>query len=125
MVQIAAGLNSDSLLHDGHFGDAPYYAVYSITSEGRLKFEESRPNPGFQQRMHGDPLKARSVAELLKDVDVLLAHQVGPNVKRMKKQFVVLVARFRQPAYALEWAAANHATLLASLNGEGKCIMKV
>jgi len=42
--------------------------------------------------MHGDPDKARGVASIIGDVDCILGHDIGKNVFRMRKKYVILLS---------------------------------
>jgi hypothetical protein len=41
----------------------------------------------------GDPLKARAMASVLENVDVLIGEKLGQNISRLKNKFVCAVVR--------------------------------
>jgi len=75
-----------------HSGDARYFDVYKI-SETETAFLKRIENTSPEEKKHADPEKAKGIGGLLKKkgVQVLVAKVFGPNVKRMKKQFVCIM----------------------------------
>lgn len=84
---------------DEHFGSAKYYLFYEFDLEKKnMVFLKSINNYNPQEEeeeKHGDPKKAKSVSELLKNVSVFVANKYGPNIKRIKKRFVPIISRER------------------------------
>ena len=76
-----------------HFGEAKEYLVYEITKT-EYTLVETVGNKSPEEKMHGDPNKAKGVAHLLKpyNVQVLVNKAFGKNITRMKQQFVVILA---------------------------------
>ena len=79
---------------DTHFGDAKYYLLYEFSADSAesLKTISNTTKPD-KEDIHGDPQKAGSVMQMLKkeNVQVVAAGVFGPNIKRIKNQFVCLL----------------------------------
>jgi len=77
---------------DKHSGDARYFDIYKIT-ETESQFLKRITNTSPEEKRHADPGKAKGIGRLLKQegVQVLVSKVFGPNVKRMKKQFVCIM----------------------------------
>lgn len=86
----AIGLKNDNELTDEHFGDSVYFDIYELT-ENSIKYIKRINNVKVEERMHGDPNKANAIGGLLKEVDILVAFRMGPNILRMKKRFVPVI----------------------------------
>ena len=92
---IAFGTDDGKNLNDDHVGNAKQFLVYRF-SEGKEEFVEKRENPKFaedESLKHGDPAKAANVGSVLNGVDVIVGKRFGPNIVRMKKKFVCVIAR--------------------------------
>ncbi|MCD6414234.1 MAG: hypothetical protein J7L23_01245 [Candidatus Diapherotrites archaeon] len=93
-IKIAVGTDDGTHFTDEHFGSARFYLIYELNLDTlELKKVEERKNTSVEERMHGDPNKAQSVSELLKDIDALVAFAMGPNIIRIKKRFVPVISR--------------------------------
>ena len=86
----------DKLQKGDHFGNAKYYSIYRMSPKEE-SFLGQRKNGNVEEDddedIHGDAGKAKSIASILEDADVLVARQFGPNIKRMIKKFVCVIAR--------------------------------
>jgi predicted Fe-Mo cluster-binding NifX family protein len=77
-----------------HFGDAEYYLLYEFTNQyAELQRKLKNTSISEIEESHGDPLKAGSVVEMLQkeNVKVVVAAVFGPNIKRIKRQFVCIL----------------------------------
>ena len=76
-----------------HFGEAKKYLVYEITKSNSELLNTVR-NESPEEKMHGDPNKAKGVAHLLKPlkVQVLVNKAFGRNITRMQQKFVVILS---------------------------------
>ena len=93
MEFIAAFSTDDGKTYvDKHSGDARYFDVYKI-SETETAFLNRIENSSPEEKKHADPEKAKGIGLFLKKegVQVLVSKIFGPNVKRMKKQFVCIM----------------------------------
>jgi len=77
-----------------HFGDAELFVVYEI-DDGEIHFVKNIKNTSEDEReeVHADPEKARGIAALLKQeqVNTVVSRVFGPNIKRIRKQFVCVL----------------------------------
>ena len=92
---IAFGTDDGENLNNDHVGMAKYFYVYSF-SNGKEELVERRENVKFkgdESVKHGDPEKAKATSSVLKNVDVLVGRKFGPNLPRLLKKFVCVVAR--------------------------------
>jgi len=102
----AIGLKSDNELTDEHFGDSLYFDIYELT-ENSIKYIKRIHNVKVEERMHGDPNKANVIGGLLKEVDILIAFRMGPNILRMKKRFVPVIVNTQNIRKAAETLVLN------------------
>ena len=95
-LTVAIGTDDEKIIKpDDHVGMSEYFQVWKY-SNGELTFKEARENAKYTEdetRIHGDPKKAEVTASVLKDVDVLVGKIMGPNIKRLKDKFVIVVIR--------------------------------
>ena len=79
---------------DRHFGDANYYDIYKISASS-MKFIKRIDNTTEEEdeEIHADPKKAKGISGLLKkeNVQVVVSKIFGPNIKRIKKNFVCII----------------------------------
>ncbi|MBN1366135.1 MAG: 4Fe-4S binding protein [Syntrophaceae bacterium] len=84
-----------TLKSNGHVGKSAYFQIFEY-SEGNLFLKETRENPKYKEdetKVHGDPGKAKATASALAGVDVLVGTLMGPNIVRLKNQFVCAIVR--------------------------------
>jgi len=93
---IAFGTDDGKNLKGGdHVGMSKYFDVYRFF-ENKEEFVGRRENikfKGDESAKHGDPRKAKATSSALKNVDVLVGRRFGPNLPRLLKKFVCVVAR--------------------------------
>lgn len=92
---IAFGTDDGVNLKSDHVGMAKYFYVYRF-SNGKEELVEQRENVKFKgddSMKHGDPEKAKATSSALENVDVLVGRRFGPNLPRLVKKFVCIVAR--------------------------------
>ncbi|MFW6190257.1 MAG: NifB/NifX family molybdenum-iron cluster-binding protein [Candidatus Bipolaricaulota bacterium] len=94
---VACGTKDGERLYSEHFGESPYFQLYKLNSTGYELVEEVEniSKKEDEDEHHGDPAKAKSISSLLKtrSVNTLLAHQMGPNIIKVKKNFVPVISR--------------------------------
>jgi len=92
---VAFGTDDGKNLNTDHVGMAKYFYVYKFSSD-KEELVEKRKNVEFkgdESIKHGDPAKARATSSVLKGVDVIVGRKFGPNLPRILKKFVCVVAR--------------------------------
>ena len=98
-LRVACATDDGQDLVNRHFGDAEAYLIYDVDDENFEQIKEisnsTEDDHDDETEEHADPEKARSIKELLKEegVQVLLSRQFGPNIKRVRKHFVPVVAK--------------------------------
>lgn len=92
-LTVAVATDDGKSFIDRHFGDAEKYYIYRLTA-GSFEFLKKIANTTEEERRHADPVKAKGVTGMLKaeNVQVAVSKVFGPNIKRIKKKFVCVVA---------------------------------
>ncbi len=109
---IACGTEDGESLYEDHFGESPYFNLYELNPGGH-EFIERLDNisqeEDAEEDLHGDPIKAKNISSLLKtkSVNVLLAHQMGPNIVKVSKNFVPVISREKDLETALDLVKDN------------------
>ena len=92
---IAFGTDDGKNLNDDHVGMAKYFYVYKF-SNNKQGLAERRKNvklKGDESMKHGDPEKAKATSSVLEGVDAIVGRKFGPNLPRISKKIVCVVAR--------------------------------
>lgn len=108
-----------------HFGDAEFFVIYEI-DDNEIRFVKNIKNTSEEEKeeVHADPEKARGISALLKQeqVNTAVSMVFGPNIKRIRKQFVcvllgdipiteaVTVIQANMPAIREEWMKGSERT---------------
>lgn len=99
-LKVVFGIDSDGNLYGGHFGDSNYFQIAEINlNEKRIILTEKILNPysdddkGIHNKSdhHGEPEKARNISSLLPNIQIIAAHAMGLNIKKIKKKFHILM----------------------------------
>ena len=90
---IAFASNDSKNFTKEHFGEAKEYLIYEV-SKIDSKLIETIANRSPEEKMHGDPNKAKGVAHLLKpfNVQILVNKAFGRNITKMQQKFVVIIS---------------------------------
>jgi len=119
----AIGTDDDELIkQDDHVGMSKYFQAWKY-SDGNLTFQEKRENVKYkesEERIHGDPGKAKATASVLGDIDVLVGKMFGPNIVRLKNKFVCVVIREPGIEKAIEIVKENINEIVEEYNKEDK-----
>lgn len=93
---------------DRHFGDSDFYYIYKYEA-GRFSFMKKISNNTEEEDGHADPVKAGNIGSLLKKegVNITVSKIYGPNIKRIKKKFVCIVAKDKSIESAKEKIVSN------------------
>jgi predicted Fe-Mo cluster-binding NifX family protein len=91
---IAFATDDGQNLSREHFGEAKKYIIYEITKVSS-ELVQTITNISPEEKMHGDPNKAKGVAHLLKPfkVKVLVNKAFGRNIVKMQQKFVVVLSQ--------------------------------
>ncbi len=101
-----------------HVGQSLYFQIFEY-SEGKMALKETRENPKFKEdetKLHGDPGKAKATASVLSGVDVLIGKIMGPNIVRLKNQFVCAIIREKEITAAMDIIKANICAIVHEKN---------
>jgi ferredoxin len=92
----AIGTDDDKTIKaDDHVGMSKYFQIWKY-SKGDFTFKDKRENVKYkedEERIHGDPGKAKATSSVLTNIDVLVGKMFGPNIVRLNKKFVCAVIR--------------------------------
>jgi len=91
-----------------HFGDALMYNIYKVESDS-ISLINTIENTSEEEKQHADPKKAKGIVSILKEqnVDVALTKVFGPNIKRISKHLLPVIATQNNIATELEIFKAN------------------
>ncbi len=86
-----------------HFGSAKKYLIYSLNLDnGEIQFLREIQNLTPEEKIHGDPMKARAVSDVLSGVQILINSFFGPNIVRMRKKFLIIISKENNIKKSLE-----------------------
>jgi predicted Fe-Mo cluster-binding NifX family protein len=93
-IIIACATDNEKHFPDKHSGEATFFMIYKIDGI-KAEFITRIENTSPEERMHGDPQKAKGVVGLLKkrNVDVIVSKQYGKNLTRIKDKLVPVIIR--------------------------------
>ena len=92
---VACATNDGENFVSCHFGDAKQYDIYEMDEKGYRLLETVRNTTGEEEEeIHADPRKAKGIVDLLSknNVQVGMTKVFGPNIKRVVKHFVPVIA---------------------------------
>jgi predicted Fe-Mo cluster-binding NifX family protein len=114
---IAFGTDDGKNLNNDHVGMAKYFYVYEF-SHGKETLIERRENADFKgdESIHGDPEKAKATSSVLEGVDALVGKKFGPNLPRLVRKFVCVVARTSTITNAIEAVHNNMGRIVEEKN---------
>jgi len=103
-MMVAVATDNGEKFIDRHFGDAKYYDIYKLTNTNALFIKRIENVIEEQEAIHANPEKAKGVAGLLKkeNVTVVISKIFGPNIKRIRKNFVCVIMNDESIKDALE-----------------------
>ncbi len=120
-IKIAFATDDGTNLSSEHFGSAKRYLVYVLNNT--LEFEKEIENQTMEERFHGDPNKAKSIRELLKDVQIFVGFVMGPNITRMRRFILPIISRIKRIHDAKAEILMHKDEILKYLNKEIKPII--
>ncbi|MBN2829682.1 MAG: dinitrogenase iron-molybdenum cofactor biosynthesis protein [Candidatus Cloacimonetes bacterium] len=96
MMKIKAAFATDDGITfvNRHFGDANYYDIYEFDNK-EVQFVKRISNSVGEEELHASNEKAKGVTDLLRQerVSVVVSRVFGPNIERIKKQFVCVIVK--------------------------------
>ncbi len=99
---VACGTDDEKNFTKNHFGDSKFFLIYKVDEKGfelLSKVENNSP----EEKHHGDPAKAGFIGKVLKQhkVQGIFAFAMGPNIVRMRKNFLPIISRIEDINEAL------------------------
>jgi len=124
-MKVAIGTHDRENMHDEHVGDSSYFAIYEVSPES-YELLEYRENTSPEERMHGDPNKAKAIMNIVEGTDVLVGRAMGPNFIRIRDNSpylpVIVRGKYRTIEDALHAIMENYGMIRDALerkrNGE-------
>ena len=117
-MKVAIGTNDKKEMHDEHVGDSTYFAIYELRPDS-FELMEYRENTSPEERMHGDPNKAKAIMQIVKGADVLVGRAMGPNFVRIRDESpylpVIVRGKYRTIEDALSALMENYGLLESEL----------
>jgi predicted Fe-Mo cluster-binding NifX family protein len=110
-----------------HFGEAKEYLIYEISKTDYTLIETIK-NISPEEKMHGDPNKAKGVASLLKPfgVKVLISKAFGRNIVRQQQKFVVILSNTKLITEAIKNIQTNYDNIVSEWNkGETRNYLRI
>ena len=118
-IALAIARNAHGGLYAGHFGDADFFAAYTLRADGSCLPGRVVPNTSkTMDESHGARGKMKSVLARLAPLHCVVAARISPNFKRMAREAPVqpVVVRFssedqllaclsRECTRLIEWVA--------------------
>lgn len=91
-IKVACATDDGKNFIKDHFGDARQFDIYVEDGTGFV-FLGSVMNTSPEEKVHADPKKAQGITGLLKSrgVKVLVNMAFGPNITRIRKNFIPVV----------------------------------
>ena len=118
-MKVSIGTNDRKNLHDEHVGDSRYFAVYELSSDS-ANLIEYRENTSPEERMHGDPNKAKAIMEIIRGTDVLVGRAMGPNFVKIRDESpylpVIVRGKYRAIEDALSALMENYGRIESELD---------
>ncbi|MDM8534200.1 NifB/NifX family molybdenum-iron cluster-binding protein [Clostridiaceae bacterium HSG29] len=126
---VACATNDKVKFLGDHFGDAEYYCIYKLDSNGYELIETiNNTTEEEDEEIHADPKKAKGITQLLKvkKVNVVMTKVFGPNIKRIRKKFVSVLTKKDTLEEALTILVNNTKLLEETLNaGEERELIRL
>ena len=121
---IACGSNDAVNFTKEHFGESKYFLIYDI-NEKDYKLLDKVENTSQEEEIHGDPKKAKSIADILnsRKVKAVFAYTLGPNIVRMRKRFVPIISRILNINEALDKLKDHMKEVESELDDEVKSVI--
>ena len=113
-LSVAFATDDGENLFTKHAGQAKFFDVYRISSDG-AHYQERRNNSKYEEEKtakHGDPKKAQATLGALSGLHVLAANTYGPNLPRLLKKLLCIVIRTQRVADAVEIVKANRERII-------------
>ena len=110
-----------------HFGEAKEYLVYKI-SKTDFYLIDTIENKSPEEKMHGDPKKAKGVASILKPlgVTVLITKAFGQNIVRQQQKFVCILSNTELIEEAIKNIQLNFDNIIAEWQkGESRGYLRI
>ncbi|HKL11748.1 MAG TPA: NifB/NifX family molybdenum-iron cluster-binding protein [Clostridia bacterium] len=111
MMIVACATNDGENFVSCHFGDAKQYDIYEMDEKGYRLLETVRNTTGEEEEeIHADPRKAKGIVDLLrkKKVQLGMTKVFGPNIKRVARHFVPVIANEDKISQGLKALLEDH-----------------
>ena len=122
-VKIAIATDQEKRLTNEHFGDAKQYIVYQIDKHSIKKIGIIKNTTELEkehEHLHGDSSKAQGIGKLMKNnnIQVLVGKVFGPNIKRMLKDFIIVLVNDENSDLAAERIRQNFDKIIENMQNK-------
>ena len=120
-IKIALASDDETSFSSKHFGSAERYIIISYNGTTLIK-EPDIINNTEEEKEDGDPEKAKSVSQILKqkDVTIVAGRRFGPNIIRIRKKFLPLVVDITSIENGIEVIKENWQRIINMYNADGQ-----
>ena len=125
-IKLACGTDDGIEFSNEHFGSSKYFLIYELDLDTKkLKFLEKLENSSPEEKIHGDPKKAKKISELIEEASVLVGFKMGPNIIRIRKKFIPVISREKNIKIALEELKELNHEIKIELNKKNETNKKI
>ena len=125
-IKLACGTDDGIEFSNEHFGSSKYFLIYELDLDTKkLKFLEKLENSSPEEKIHGDPKKAKKISELMKEISVLVGFKMGSNIIRIRKKFIPVISREKNIKIALEELKGLSPEIKIELNKKNETNKKI
>ena len=118
-MTLAIGVNEHKAFSNEHFGESHYFLIYQWNGNA-FELVEERLNAKFDEEKHGDERKAQHIMSQLSDVSVLVAKVFGPNIKKVKQRYVIVISRIDDVQQTVAILNNKYEQLMKAVQSEGE-----
>ncbi len=113
-MRLAVATDCGECFMGRHFGDAEFYEIFEISGSG-YEYVGRVTNNLDEEEGHADPKKAKGIVGLLVEqgVQVTIAKVFGPNIMRIKKHFVCVLASHDKISDGLDMLVGRYPKIVA------------
>ena len=92
-MTFAVGTDDKISFSADHFGSAQFFLIYTLNLHTKeIQLQKTIPNKTPEENRHGDPKKAQNISVLLQGIPILIGRYMGPNITRIRKKFIPIIA---------------------------------
>ncbi len=121
-MKVAISTEDGFTITRDHFGEGNEFLIYELSRE-EIKLVERRINSTPEEEEHGSREKARAISSLLNDIPVLVGYQFGPNILRIKDQFLPVLSKETRVEKTLELLKRHYNSIEKEAKNRGNVVI--